>query len=222
MLHARSFEACYGPGARPLIGKACLCCAPLLHRRDGTLCCTMRCCCCAGTLSLLDAVVREVLRLHPTFGCVLTREATKHITLGNFKVRISVCTCLRQHALHECMRLLRGNSCEVLLQGSTALQGVATRQRSTGRCYKAVQHSTGRCYKAAQHWALLQGSAAQHWALLQGSTALRGVATRQRSTALRGVATRQRSTALGVATRQHSTARCCYKAARHWARELTV
>eukprot|EP00983_Pelagomonas_calceolata_P108935 1159506-Pelagomonas_calceolata.AAC.3 len=40
----------------------------------------------AGSLKYLDAVVREVLRLHPTYGNMLTREASKDVVLGKIKV----------------------------------------------------------------------------------------------------------------------------------------
>jgi cytochrome P450 len=39
-----------------------------------------------GSLGYLDAVVREVLRLHPTFGSTLMRVASKDVMLGNYKV----------------------------------------------------------------------------------------------------------------------------------------
>ena len=41
----------------------------------------------AGRLSYLDAVVREVLRLYPTFGDGLLREASEDVQIGSYNVR---------------------------------------------------------------------------------------------------------------------------------------
>ncbi|KAF5833320.1 cytochrome P450 [Dunaliella salina] len=58
-----------------------------------------------GSLKYLDAVVREVLRLHPTFGNVLTREASKDVVLGKIKVPQGCHVCVHPYAMHRCSRL---------------------------------------------------------------------------------------------------------------------
>eukprot|EP00200_Dunaliella_tertiolecta_P011388 CAMPEP_0202372936 /NCGR_PEP_ID=MMETSP1127-20130417/4048_1 /ASSEMBLY_ACC=CAM_ASM_000462 /TAXON_ID=3047 /ORGANISM="Dunaliella tertiolecta, Strain CCMP1320" /LENGTH=604 /DNA_ID=CAMNT_0048969649 /DNA_START=241 /DNA_END=2054 /DNA_ORIENTATION=+ len=57
-----------------------------------------------GSLKYLDAVVREVLRLHPTYGNMLTREASKDVVLGKIKVPQGCHVCVHPYAMHRCSR----------------------------------------------------------------------------------------------------------------------